>query len=233
MTKNLHPVKPSKGDGDEAGRLSKCSYCPAQVRWVKTEAGKSIPCDPDLVCVRLDAHGEDALAHREQVVLAWDQGPHAKGAVVRGVRCWEGREGALVGRIPHWATCPGRGQARADKDAKSVQEPPKLAAQEAPKSKDAATQVLPQVEGWGELVLDGAGRRDLAELLRDLLEEELERRGCVWTDTPRGVQITRETRPEAGGVGASRIARLCAAVRLVEGLEAGTWRARRGRGGEL
>jgi hypothetical protein len=84
------------------------------------------------------------------------------------------------------------------------------------------------------MALDARRRRELAELMRDLLEEELERQGCVWTDTERGVQITRETRPEAGGVGASRIARLCAAVRLVEGLVAGTWCARRGvAGGEL
>lgn len=214
MAKNLHPVKPSKGDGDEAGRLSRCSYCPAQVRWTKTASGKPMPCDPEIVWVRLEAHGEDALAHQEQVILAWDQGPHGKGEMVRGVRCWGGREGALAGRIPHWATCPGAKQARADKDAK-----------QAAQIKQEPSQITP---AQGELVLGAAQRAELAGLLRDLLEEELERQGCVWGDSARGLVITRDTRPQEGSVGAVRIARLCAAVRVVEGLAAGTWCARGG-----
>lgn len=218
MTKNLRPVKP-KADGDDAGRLSQCGYCPAQVRWTKTASGKPIPCDPEVVWVRQVAHGEDALAHVEQVIIAWDQGSHTKGTAVRGVRCWEGREGALAGRIPHWATCPGKRRARADKDAKS-----------AAQVESAQVEDVAQDES-GALALSGSARGELACLLRDLLEEELERQGCVWTDTARGVQITRETRPEAGSVGALRIGRLCAAVRVVEGLEAGTWRARRSVGG--
>jgi hypothetical protein len=69
-------------------------------------------------------------------------------------------------------------------------------------------------------------RERLIELLREALEDALDAQGCAWTETERGVVITPETRPPKGSAGAARIARLCACVRVAEGIEAGAWRPR-------
>ena len=66
----------------------------------------------------------------------------------------------------------------------------------------------------------------LTELLREALEDALYAVGCVWSETTRGVVITPETRPPKGSAGAARISRLCACVRVAEGIEAGAWRPR-------
>jgi hypothetical protein len=69
-------------------------------------------------------------------------------------------------------------------------------------------------------------RERLTELLREALEDALDAEGCVWTETERGVVITPQTRPPKGSAAAVRIARLCACVRVAEGIEAGAWRPR-------
>jgi hypothetical protein len=69
-------------------------------------------------------------------------------------------------------------------------------------------------------------RERLAAMLREALEDALDAQGCAWTETERGVVITPETRPPKGSAGAVRIARLCACVRVAEGIEAGAWRPR-------
>lgn len=220
MTKNLRSVKAAKADGD--GREVPCAKCGQPVRWTKTLSDRSAPLDPPLVYVRGAAHGEDALARLETVIVAATVGSIEKGATMRGVRCEARHPGAVAGRISHFATCPKADEVRAEVTAKRAQDKG---------TQEPSTQGgVAQVED-GALLLGAAARGDLAELLRDLLEEELERQGCVWIETERGVQITRETRPQPGSVGALRIGRLCAAVRTVEGLEVGTWRARRSMGG--
>jgi hypothetical protein len=73
-------------------------------------------------------------------------------------------------------------------------------------------------------------RARLIELLREALEDALDAQGCAWTETERGVIITPETRPPKGSAGAARIARLCAAVRIAEGVNEGAWVPRAGGG---
>jgi hypothetical protein len=73
-------------------------------------------------------------------------------------------------------------------------------------------------------------RERLIELLREALEDVLDAEGCVWSETTRGVVITPQTRPPKGSAGAVRIARLCACVRVAEGVGEGAWVPRAGGG---
>lgn len=220
MNAKSDPVKAGQGAGDEGsedrsdGRETVCKKCKKPVRWTRTASGRPAPCDPPLVYVRGAAHGEDALARLEWVVVAETVGGIERGASFRGVRCDKSHPGAVAGRISHFATCLQVHEVRAEVKAK-----------QAAQIKQEPAQITP---AQGELVLGASQRAELAGLLRDMLEEELERQGCVWGDSARGLVITRDTRPQEGSVGAVRIARLCAAVRVVEGLAAGTWCARRG-----
>lgn len=74
--------------------MSRCSTCRAEITWVKTAAGKSMPLDAEPT-----EDGNVVLVNGLAVVL------HARGA--EGV--------AAVGATrytPHWATCPQSAQHR-------------------------------------------------------------------------------------------------------------------------
>lgn len=73
--------------------MSKCKGCGSDIVWIKTAAGKSMPCD-------------------DPPVLCWEN-PKGKSTVItedgRTIRCdLEGDDinAAKIGYVPHWATCP-------------------------------------------------------------------------------------------------------------------------------
>ena len=72
--------------------MQRCKACGAQIRWIRTKSGKSMPCDP-------------------QPVPYW-QRPKARGKVVTPggdvISCvfmGELKSSNGVGYVPHWATC--------------------------------------------------------------------------------------------------------------------------------
>lgn len=70
----------------------KCRSCGKPIVWMKTKAGKNMPCDKDLVLYREDEKGKDTVINHAGEV----------------VRCsFQGDKALLVelGRVPHWATC--------------------------------------------------------------------------------------------------------------------------------
>lgn len=87
--------------------MSKCSSCGAEIVWVKTEAGRSMPCDPTV------------LSQAEAQALADESGKRVIIVTESGgvVHFWRGRTVLPVaskdgGRISHWATCPSATQHR-------------------------------------------------------------------------------------------------------------------------
>ncbi len=76
--------------------MAKCKGCGAPIIWIKTLAGKSTPCDPDLV-------------------MYWEK-PKAKGKVVTPngevLSCefdGELEKATGLGYVSHWSTCPMAG----------------------------------------------------------------------------------------------------------------------------
>jgi len=210
-------VKP--GQVDSKRREVPCERCKQPVRWAHVEGG-SFPLTPALVWVRQPAHGEDPNAHLE-VVFAAEDGPHAKkGWRVVGVACDPGHPGAIAGRWRH--QCAGEGGGGIKAQAALARELGRSVTSVSSKASTSAPSTQPMTP---------QERERLAGLLREALEDALDAQGCVWTETERGVVITPETRPPKGSAGAVRIARLCAAVRIVEGVGEGAWVPRQAGGG--
>ena len=71
---------------------AKCSSCGAPIVWLRTKAGKSMPCDDGLVRYKANPEG------KQFVVTDW----------VEVVRCDLTFDGLPTGmaRISHFATCP-------------------------------------------------------------------------------------------------------------------------------
>ena len=83
--------------------MSKCKYCGAPIRWVKTINGKTMPCDDK----------KYSLYKGDKYTMVTVTG--------RTVKCdLEGTDKTFIGfgYVPHWSTCPGAKQAKADKRAK-------------------------------------------------------------------------------------------------------------------
>ena len=73
--------------------MAKCRYCGAEIVFVRTERGKSMPCDPVIRSYREEPRGPVKILTAEgRVVSARLPGPD------------EAAHG--VGHIPHFATCP-------------------------------------------------------------------------------------------------------------------------------
>ena len=72
---------------------AKCKGCGADIIWIRTAAGKALPCDAPLVMYRAVKHG------RERVVTA-------DGAVIACEIVESAGQATGVGHIAHWATCP-------------------------------------------------------------------------------------------------------------------------------
>ena len=79
--------------------MAKCKGCGAEIIWIGTPGGKSIPCDPE-------------------EVTYWEK-PRAKGKVVTPngmvLSCefsGEPEKATGIGYVSHWSTCPKAGQFR-------------------------------------------------------------------------------------------------------------------------
>jgi hypothetical protein len=74
-------------------KLVKCRYCGKKILWIQTKAGRSMPCNPEVICYSIpnDGKGEERIVTQN-------------GEVVSANRV-SGMEGAQLGYISHFATC--------------------------------------------------------------------------------------------------------------------------------
>ena len=77
--------------------MARCKSCGAEIVWVKTRAGKDMPCDPGLIpfWAKFKATSKVVTLDGDVVSCLLDGDPD---------------EISGVGRIPHWATCPNAAQ---------------------------------------------------------------------------------------------------------------------------
>lgn len=73
--------------------FGKCRKCRANIIWIITVSGKSMPCDPVSVAYWQDSKGKERVVTPDGEVVACR---------------FEGDPDKVTGRgfIPHWATCP-------------------------------------------------------------------------------------------------------------------------------
>ena len=74
------------------GNFGQCAGCGARVVWIKTEAGKNMPCDPSFHNYKIDPTG------KEKIVTP-------AGKVVTGITGVSPEEADGYGYISHFATC--------------------------------------------------------------------------------------------------------------------------------
>lgn len=76
--------------------MGKCKGCGAEIKWIKTTAGKSMPCDAALVPYweKPGAAGKIVTPNGEVISCEFEGAP----AKTTG-----------LGYIPHWGTCPAAG----------------------------------------------------------------------------------------------------------------------------
>lgn len=72
--------------------LSRCRSCGAPIVWVKTKAGKNMPCDSTIINYKKDPEGRDKTVTPE-------------GDVVTGTIVQDPMEADGSGYISHFATC--------------------------------------------------------------------------------------------------------------------------------
>ena len=73
--------------------MARCRSCGAEIIWVKTRAGRDMPCDPGLIPFWAKLKAKDKVVTQE-------------GDVVSCLLEGDPQEITGVGRVPHWATCP-------------------------------------------------------------------------------------------------------------------------------
>ena len=71
----------------------KCKKCQASVLWIKTVAGKNMPCDPEQVPYWADRKGKQRIVTPNGEVIA---------CRLEG----DPQTATGIGYIPHWGTCP-------------------------------------------------------------------------------------------------------------------------------
>lgn len=71
----------------------KCTKCGARILWIKTSAGKNMPCDPDLITYWKDSKGKQRIVTPNGEVIA---------CRLEG----DTQTATGVGYVPHWGTCP-------------------------------------------------------------------------------------------------------------------------------
>ena len=82
--------------------ITKCRSCGAEIVFVRTRNGKSMPCNATPIKFKEDNDG------KEKFVLG-------NGDVVIGVRVDDIHEATGIGMISHFATCPDAGKFRRKK----------------------------------------------------------------------------------------------------------------------
>jgi hypothetical protein len=82
-----------------------CKSCGKQIRWIKTQAGKNMPCDYEEVTYRIPKSGKG----RANIVTP-------NGEVISADIVPNGTQDAAgIGYISHFATCPNADQHRRSK----------------------------------------------------------------------------------------------------------------------
>jgi hypothetical protein len=71
-----------------------CKACGKPIVFITTVAGKKMPCDAMVRAYEPDADGPDTIITKD-------------GQTVRGRVLAPAADGGKLGRIPHWASCPG------------------------------------------------------------------------------------------------------------------------------
>lgn len=74
--------------------MKTCKSCGAPIEWIKTAAGKAMPCDAEQVYYRRNAKGKSTVITKDGETLRAD-------IVDAGDDCTTG-----VGYLPHWVSCP-------------------------------------------------------------------------------------------------------------------------------
>ena len=74
--------------------MSRCKSCGAEIKWIKTASGKSMPCDAKPISYRIDTHYGN-------LTLITPDGRVAKGVYDPG--------SDKIGYVSHFATCPNAG----------------------------------------------------------------------------------------------------------------------------
>lgn len=106
------------------GGYCKCKSCGRPITFVETPNGKYMPCDTKTVFYLPDEEGPDKIVTGDGYVIACTILPGAT-------------HGALVGLLPHWASCPKAGQHR----GKSALPKPAIAPQRTEKPEVKAVQM--------------------------------------------------------------------------------------------
>ena len=89
-----------------SGGMVRCRGCGAEIIWLRTPAGKPIPCDPEAVWFVVEAGGKDRIVTVTGTVYA--------GRILSG----QDEAGyATTGYQSHFATCPKAGRFRTKEGA--------------------------------------------------------------------------------------------------------------------
>ncbi len=82
-----------------------CRSCRARIIWMRTESGKAMPCDPEVLTEYLVPMEDATPAQRQETRLTLVT---TDGRVVTGIMgtCLTPFVREWKGRVPHWATCP-------------------------------------------------------------------------------------------------------------------------------
>lgn len=83
--------------------MNKCRGCGAQIEWIKTENGKSMPVNPEYI--EIDITGPKIIT------VVTDAGTIELGSPVDTACLFQG-ENTVKGRISHFTTCPKAGSFR-------------------------------------------------------------------------------------------------------------------------
>lgn len=73
--------------------MSKCKSCGAEIVWIKTAAGKSMPCNAAAVTYWKNSRGKHTIITPNGETVRCD---------IEG----DLNKATGIGYIPHWATCP-------------------------------------------------------------------------------------------------------------------------------
>ena len=74
--------------------MRQCKACGAQIIWIKTPGGKSMPCDAQPVTYQAQSKAKDKIVTQNGEVISCIIGPE------------DINEATGIGYVPHWATCP-------------------------------------------------------------------------------------------------------------------------------
>lgn len=87
--------------------MAKCKSCGADIIWIKTAAGKSIPCDSDARTYWKNPHGSDVIVT-------------PNGEVYKADLTGDLAQATGIGYISHFATCPAADKFRKKKEKKNA-----------------------------------------------------------------------------------------------------------------